>query len=89
MSSPVHTSDTSIMLEGDPFMNIQTIHHKSAAIDREVELVTLWRQAILGDAAALQAFLRRVMPANAVEVSPAIVVSDVSFDHRRPTRAAA
>jgi hypothetical protein len=84
-----HTSDTSIRLEGDPFMNNRIIHNESVAIEPQSDLVTLWRLAVLGNRAALQAFLRRVMPDDTVDMPPAIVVTDVPFAHRRPARAAA
>jgi hypothetical protein len=70
-------------------MNIQIMHNKPAAIEPQGELVTLWRLAILGDRAALQAFLRRVMPASFVDTPPAIIEIDALLARRRPTRAAA
>ena len=70
-------------------MNNRIIYNKSAAVDPQGDIVALWRQAVLGDRAALQAFLRRVMPDDTVDMPPAIVVTDVPFARRRPTRAAA
>ncbi|HJZ48849.1 MAG TPA: hypothetical protein VKE41_16840 [Roseiflexaceae bacterium] len=70
-------------------MNNRTILKGSAALDIRGDIVEVWRQAVLGDAAARRALLRRIMPASLVDVSPAIIDIDVLAARRRPDRAAA
>ena len=55
-------------------MSNQIRHNGTAAIEVQDEIVALWRQAVLGDAAARRALLWRMMPASAIEMPPAIIV---------------
>jgi hypothetical protein len=70
-------------------MNNQTRQNGSMAIEERVEIVALWRQAVLGDAAARRALLWRIMPASAIEMPPVIIEFDMRRAHRQPDRVAA
>ena len=60
-------------------MNKQTRHNGSVAIEEQDEIVTLWRQAVLGSAAARRALLWWMMHASALETS----LATIEFDMRR------
>jgi hypothetical protein len=51
----------------------QTRHNRPVAIEGQDEIVALWRQAVLGHAAARHALLQRIMPASVIEMPPVII----------------
>ena len=54
-------------------MSNQIRHNRSVAIEEQDAIVALWRQAVLGDAAARRTLLQRMLPASAIEMPPAII----------------
>ena len=62
---------------------------KGSLLDTQGDVVEIWRQAVLGNALARRALLRRIMPSSAAGVSPAIIELDALMAYRRPDRAAA
>jgi hypothetical protein len=70
-------------------VNNQTLFNGSVALDPQAEIVELWRQAVLGDAAARQIFLRRIMPESALPTLPALIEFAPRLARPQQTRAAA
>ncbi len=53
-------------------MNNRTIQD-SVALDRRHDIVEMWRQAVVGDAAARGAFLLRILPLRALDIPPTTI----------------
>jgi hypothetical protein len=70
-------------------VNNQTLFNGSVALDPQAEIVELWRQAVLGDAAARRIFLQRIMPASALPALPVPIEFAPRPARRQQTRAAA
>jgi hypothetical protein len=68
-------------------MNNQAIVNGSMARDQRADIVALWRQAVLGNAAARRVFLQRIMPAHALPAAPAPI--ELRPARRQQPRAAA
>jgi hypothetical protein len=70
-------------------MNNQTRQHETVAFEEQDQIMALWRQAILADAAARRALLGWIMPVSAIAMAPAVIEFDMRRTHRQPARAAA
>ena len=68
-------------------MNNVITYNAPAKSDTQADIVAMWKQAVLGSASARQAFLQRIMPADALAVALAEV--DLLDSYRKPNRAAA
>ena len=69
-------------------MNNLLVYTAPDAIDTHGDIVALWQQAVLGNAKARQALLKRIMPASAVGMTPAVEIDSLSA-YRKQVRAAA
>ena len=69
-------------------MDVQTRRNGSQAIEEQDLIAALWRQAVLGGAAARRALLWRMMYARTMETSLAIIEFDMRRTYRQLEHAA-
>ena len=69
-------------------MNNVIIYNAPAKSDTQADIVAVWKQAVLGNASARQAFLQRIMPGAELDGAAAAEV-ELLDAYRKPNRAAA
>jgi hypothetical protein len=70
-------------------MSNRAIQDRSFGMGGQGDIVEIWRQAVLGNAAARRFMLRRIMPASEIGGLAPVITIDALVAGRQPDRAAA